>query len=160
VLVLYIVFIRWQPYYLLCLSLMEECILCICINQRECKTAAAVTCSHLGGLAIAQTISHRLPTVALCVRSQVMSCGICGGQSGTRAGFLQVLLFPLPVILPLTVPHSSIIWGWYYRPNSGWCSKWTRSHPARNKLNSHLDVAARAGRAPSKEGLNLRCTLS
>jgi hypothetical protein len=34
-----------------------------------------------------------------------MSCGLCGGQSGTGAGFLQVLPFPLPLIPP-TVPHS------------------------------------------------------
>jgi hypothetical protein len=33
----------------------------------------------------------RLPTSAARVRSQVTSCGICGGQSGIWAGFLQVL---------------------------------------------------------------------
>jgi hypothetical protein len=36
-----------------------------------------------------------------------MSCGICGGQSGTGAGFLRVLRFPLPIPIPLTAPHSS-----------------------------------------------------
>jgi hypothetical protein len=53
----------------------------------------------------------RLPTTVAWVRS----CGICG-QSGTGAGFLGVLKFPLPIIPP-TAPHSSsIIWGWYKRP--------------------------------------------
>jgi hypothetical protein len=47
------------------------------------------------GRAIAQTVSRRLPTAAVRVRSQVKSCGICGGQSGTGAGFLRVLRFPL-----------------------------------------------------------------
>jgi cytochrome c553 len=33
--------------------------------------------------AIAQAVSHRLATAAARVRSQVKSCGMCGGQSGT-----------------------------------------------------------------------------
>jgi hypothetical protein len=38
--------------------------------------------------AIAQTVSRRLPTAAARVQSQVRSCGTCGGQSDTGAGFL------------------------------------------------------------------------
>jgi hypothetical protein len=54
---------------------------------------------------------------------------ICGGQSGTGAGFLRVLRFPLPVSIPPTAPHSSyIIRGWYNRPVSGRRTKWTHSH--------------------------------
>jgi hypothetical protein len=36
----------------------------------------------------------------------IRSCGICGGQSGTGAGFLRVLRFPLPAIIPPNFPHS------------------------------------------------------
>lgn len=43
---------------------------------------------------VLQALSHQLPTVAAWVRSQSMSCGICGEQSsGTAADFLRVLRF-------------------------------------------------------------------
>jgi hypothetical protein len=32
------------------------------------------------------------------------ACGICGGQSGIGAGFLRVLRFPLPTIIPRISP--------------------------------------------------------
>jgi hypothetical protein len=71
--------------------------------------------------AIAQAVSRRLLTASARVRAQVWSCGICGGQSGTGAGFLGVLQFPLPILITPTAPHSStcIIRGWYNRPVSG-----------------------------------------
>jgi hypothetical protein len=56
------------------------------------------------GRAIAQAVSRWLHTAAARVRSQVRSCGICGGQCGTGAGFLRVLRFPLPILIPLTAP--------------------------------------------------------
>jgi hypothetical protein len=79
---------------------------------------------------MAQAVIRRLPTPAVQVRAQVRSCGICGRQSGTGAGFLRVLRFPLPILIPQTDPHSSsIIRGWYIRPVSGRRTKWTQSHP-------------------------------
>jgi hypothetical protein len=56
------------------------------------------------GPAIAQAVSRRLPTAVARVSSSVNSCGICGGRSGTVAGFLRVLLFPLPILIPTNAP--------------------------------------------------------
>jgi hypothetical protein len=72
------------------------------------------------GRAMAQAVCRRLSTAAARVRAQVRSCGISGGQSGTGAGFLRVLRFLLPILIPPVAPHSSsIIRGWYNRPVSG-----------------------------------------
>jgi hypothetical protein len=74
------------------------------------------------GRTIAQRLvaGCRLPTAAVRVLSHVKSCGICGGQSGGGAGFLRVLRFPLPILIPPTAPHSSSInRGWYNRTISG-----------------------------------------
>jgi hypothetical protein len=59
--------------------------------------------------AIAQAVSRRVAMAAARVRSQVRSCRICGGQSGSGAGFLRVLRFPLPILIPPTAPHPSSI---------------------------------------------------
>jgi hypothetical protein len=80
--------------------------------------------------AIAQAVSHQLPTTAARIRVEVRSCGICGRQSGTEAGFLRVLRFLLPILIPPSAPHSSsIIRSWYSRPVSGWRTRWTQFHP-------------------------------
>jgi hypothetical protein len=42
-----------------------------------------------------------LPTAAGRVRVWAV-CGVYGGQSGTGAGFLRVLRFPLPIIPPIS----------------------------------------------------------
>jgi hypothetical protein len=42
-----------------------------------------------------------LPTAAARIRVRA-ACGVCGGQSGTGAGFLRVLRFPLPIIPPIS----------------------------------------------------------
>jgi hypothetical protein len=88
-------------------------------------------CYSYLGRAIAQAVSPRLPTAAARVRAQIRSYGICCGQSGIGVGLLRVLRFPLPILIPPTVPHSSssIIRDWYNRPNSGRRTKWTQSHP-------------------------------
>jgi hypothetical protein len=93
-----------------------------------------------GGRAIAQAVSLRLPTAATRVRTQVRSYGICGRQSGTGAGFLRVLLFPLPVFIPPTASHSSsIVRSWYNRPVSGRRAKWT--HRKKLKTTTAGDTA-------------------
>jgi hypothetical protein len=70
------------------------------------------------GCTIAQAVSRWLPTAAARVRAPVWLSGICDGQSGAGAGFLRVLRFPLPIIIPPIAPQSpsSIIWGLYNRP--------------------------------------------
>jgi hypothetical protein len=87
--------------------------------------------------AIAQAVSRRLPTAAARVRAQVRSCGICGGQSGTEAGFLRVLRFPLPILIPSTAPHSSSSNNrdWYNGTISGRRTKWTQYQPTPRNLN-------------------------
>jgi hypothetical protein len=75
------------------------------------------------GRALAQAVSRLPPTVAALVRAQVRSCGICGGQSGTVADCLLVLLFALPHIPRTAVQSSSIIRGWCNRMNSGRLAK-------------------------------------
>jgi hypothetical protein len=70
------------------------------------------------GRAIAQAVIRWLPTAAARVQTRVQACGICGGQSGSGAGFLRVLRFPLPIFIPPISPQSPspIIRDWYNRP--------------------------------------------
>jgi hypothetical protein len=72
--------------------------------------------------------------------------GRAAAQTGTRrprfetrsdhvAGFLRVLRFPLPIVIPPTAPHSSsIIRGWCNSPVSGRRTKWTQVSPHPKKL--------------------------
>jgi hypothetical protein len=88
------------------------------------------------GLAVAQAVSRRHPSVAARVPSQVRSCVICDGRSVTGAGVLRLLRFPLPIYIPPTASHlSSIIRGRYKSPSSGRNSKWAQSHPTRRNYN-------------------------
>jgi hypothetical protein len=52
-------------------------------------------------------LAHKSPSnLNSWVQARVWSCGICGGQSGAGAGFLQVLWFPLPIFIPPIAPQS------------------------------------------------------
>jgi hypothetical protein len=61
------------------------------------------------GHAIARAVSRLLHTAAARAGSQVRSCDILCGQSGTGADNLRVLRFPLPILIPPAVPCSLII---------------------------------------------------
>jgi hypothetical protein len=69
------------------------------------------------GRAVAQAVSRWIPIAAAWVRAWVRSCGICGRQSGTGTGFLQVPQFSLPSMAPIASHSSSsiIIRGLYKR---------------------------------------------
>jgi hypothetical protein len=56
------------------------------------------------GPAVSQAVSRWLPTAAARVRVQA-ACPP-HGQSGTEAGSLRVIRFPLPIIIPPNSPSS------------------------------------------------------
>jgi hypothetical protein len=60
------------------------------------------------GHAIVEAVSRRLPIAVARVRSQIRSCGIDYGQSGTGADFPRVLRFPLTIVINPNAPYSSI----------------------------------------------------
>jgi hypothetical protein len=64
------------------------------------------SCSSETLISTYRTIRCRNPKVAGFPPQRIMSCGICGGQSGTGAGFLQVLRFPSSVLIPPAALHS------------------------------------------------------
>jgi hypothetical protein len=57
------------------------------------------------GGAVAQEVSRWLSTAAARARVRAVS-GVCCGQSGTGTGFLRVLRFPLPIMIPPVSPSS------------------------------------------------------
>jgi hypothetical protein len=114
-------------------SKLNFCRVIIMFGEETLTKICQVTYVPLGHAA-AQVVSRWLPTAAARVRARVRLCGICGGRNGTRAGFLRVLPFPLPIITPTAQrSSSSIIRGWYNRPNSGRCTKGAQSHPTPRK---------------------------
>jgi hypothetical protein len=57
------------------------------------KIVLNVIYSYFVGRAVAEAAGRWLPTAAARVRVRA-AFGVCGGQSGTGAGFLRVLRFP------------------------------------------------------------------
>jgi hypothetical protein len=61
---------------------------------------------------MAQVVSRRPLTTEDRVLVRVNPCGICGGQSGTVAGFSpSSSAFPCQYIIPPSLSKSHIIWG-------------------------------------------------
>jgi hypothetical protein len=75
------------------------------LKHHDMKTYGGVE-----GRAIAQAVSRWLHTVAARVRAWVWASRICGGQSGSGAGFLRVLRLPLPIFIPPNSPSSRSPW--------------------------------------------------
>jgi hypothetical protein len=73
----------------------------VCSHLKTHASFCRIWYYHNGGSAVAQTVSRWLPTAAAWVRVRA-ACGVCGGQSGTGAGFLRVLRLPLPIIPPVS----------------------------------------------------------
>jgi hypothetical protein len=57
------------------------------------------------GRVVVQAVSRRIPIAMARVRARLRSCGLCGRQSSTGAGFLRVHRFPLPLIPPTAQHH-------------------------------------------------------
>jgi hypothetical protein len=66
------------------------------------------------GRAVAQAVSRWLPTAAARLRVRA-ACGVCGGQSGTGAGFLRVLRVS-PANHSTNFSIIIITRGWHNRP--------------------------------------------
>jgi hypothetical protein len=82
------------------------------------------------GRAIAQVVSRRILTAAARVRAQVSSCGICGRQRGTGAGFhreLRVSPATLIIYHPVLVQKDN--WWETYQVHS------VPPHPKKLKIN-------------------------
>jgi hypothetical protein len=78
--------------------------------------------------AVAQTVSHRFPTVGAWVRSQVRSYGICDGQNDTGQVLSENFISPASfhstdcsTVILIYQPGDL-----YSRPNSGEHTKWTQ----------------------------------
>jgi hypothetical protein len=67
------------------------------------KNTCTVDANNMASPGILTSLSRTL--------SQVSTGGICGGQTGTGVVYIWLLWFLLPIIIPLNVPHSSIIRG-------------------------------------------------
>jgi hypothetical protein len=86
-------------------------------HDTETVSYVQIACQDVIGRAASRAVSRWHSTAEVRVPGQFRSCGIYGRESGTGAGLLRVLFFPLALIIP-TTPNSSssIIRGWYNMP--------------------------------------------
>jgi hypothetical protein len=87
----------WRCWFLSCVHNCNFLVISLLSNDVTCEIRRS----------IGQAVSRWSPTAAARVRAWVWSCGICGGLSSTGAGFLRILRFPLPILIPPTAPHPS-----------------------------------------------------
>jgi hypothetical protein len=91
------------------LSRKHSCFLFVSAWRPAVLTLVSCGVTQSKGRAIPQAVCRRLATAPALVRGHIRLCGICGGRSGTGAGFLRVLRFPLPILIPrlLHIHHLS-----------------------------------------------------
>jgi hypothetical protein len=80
------------------------------------------------GRAIAQAASRWLPTAAAQVRVRGLFMWDLWWTKWHWSRFSPSTSVFLPILIPPTAPHSSIIRGGYNRPVSGRSTKWTQLH--------------------------------
>jgi hypothetical protein len=76
------------------------------------------------------------------------------GESDTGAGFLRVLQFPLPILIPPTTQLSPIVREWWNRSVSGRHTNRTQSHPTPRKQKTHIYVHSHDGALRGYRRLN------
>jgi hypothetical protein len=87
----YLVWVMHQP-GVACNSLSQPIRNCCYMCKNHDRLCVPVhfnmtVCMRMSGRAMAQAVSRRPLTAESWVRARVYPCGICGGQSGTGAGF-------------------------------------------------------------------------
>jgi hypothetical protein len=77
-----------------------------CVILNLLRQSVSLPIPYIGNdRAVAQEVSRWLLIAVARVRVRA-ACVVFGGQSGTGAGFLRVLRFPLPIIIPPNSPSS------------------------------------------------------
>jgi hypothetical protein len=89
---------RWSRPY-------KDSLICSNVRRFNVKCPHNISLHCFEDRAVAQAVSLWLPTVAVRVRIRA-ECAVYCGQNGTEIGFLRVLPFPLPIIIPLICPSS------------------------------------------------------
>jgi hypothetical protein len=79
----------------------EKSLLFLCVIMYILDSLCLKRLRPIFGRAVAQAVSRWLPTAEARVRVRE-ACGVCSGQSGTGADFLQLLRFPLSIIPPIS----------------------------------------------------------
>jgi hypothetical protein len=82
---------------------------------------------------------------------------VCGEESGTGAGFLRLLRFLFPILIPPHAPYSSS-GGRYNKPISGGHTKWSQSYPTQPHEKKKISKPMTLYLETSRENMDLRET--